>query len=421
MTTLREFGTDSTRIPTSFRYFENLTSPVAAKQASALERLARKKLSELPQGVASELGRDRDRGDVPSDTFIDNAFADGAVKEARAQVELALAQGINAVDEPLPGLTELFEHLDSEPDWLDWERVERGATVFRRYGTDAFRFFGVISLAGYRVEVIHKPLVLTGAYTGGSAFGRYLETCKFWTEISEPGGLRPHEEGRKTAVLVRILHSIIRHHITPHPEWDRERMGVPLSQNTQFGTIALSFMLNQALKPIGYRASDTEILDHMHFWRYVGYLMGVESAFYPESVDDWWSTMYLLMLQDRPTDGPDSLWLGQSTINAFGPTSDDSPQVTRRKTRERRVVLGWTQLFLDPGSYRAMQLEPAGLYRWTPLLRLLPNIVDDIRSHLSNGASEHIDARQRRRRRAWLDVHTMNRPAKFAPVEKLSR
>lgn len=416
-----DFGTELTGIPTSFKYFDNLADRDPGSPAAALSRLSRSKITPLPGSVACDLGRDRNRGDDLSDTFIENAFASGALTQAREQVERALADGIDAVADPLPGLTELFAHLDSEPDWLDWERVERGARVFRRYGTDAFRFFGVISIAGYRIEMIHKPLVLTGAYTGGTAFGRYLETCKFWTEVSEPYGLRSGHEGRKTAVLVRILHSIIRHHIAPHPEWDTERLGIPLSQNAQFGPISTSFMLNKLLAYIGYRVSDADILDHMHFWRYVGYLMGVEPAFYPESIADWWSTINLLVLQDVSADGSDSRKLGQSFIDAFGAAESDTPEVARRKNRERRVVLGWTRLFLDPGSYRAMELGPAGLYRLAPLLRLLPNAVDRIRIRFSAHAADRIDDRQRRRRRAWLDAQTLNRPAKFAPVEKLSR
>ena len=123
---------------------------------------------------------------------------------------MALDDGIGSVVEAPPELVALFEHLDTEPVWLDWKRVERGARVLRRYGVDAFYYFGLISLDGYRTEMIYKPLVLTGTYTGGTAFGRYLETCRFWLDISEPDGLRPGGAGRKAAVTVRVMHSMIR-------------------------------------------------------------------------------------------------------------------------------------------------------------------------------------------------------------------
>ena len=407
-------------VPSSFRYFENKEGRRGKQLAANLS----KRLSgpiELPNELALELGRDRGRGDPVSDDFIDAAFETRNVKTARRQAEQALASGIDSVGDPLPGLEDLFAHLDAEPAWLDWAQVERGAAVLRRYGTDAFRYFGLVSLPGYRIEMTHKPLVLTGAYTGGSAFRRYLETCKFWTEISEPNALRQRGEGRKTAVFIRILHSIIRHTIEPHPEWDRERLGVPLSQNAQFGTISLSFLLNQQAKVIGYLPSDDEILAHMHFWRYVGYLMGVEPAFYPESIDDWWRVMYLMFLQDVPNDGPDSRMLGQSFVEAFGPTGDESPEVAQQKSREKAEVLGWTRFFLSASDYRAVELGDAGLHRWAPLTRVPTNLLAEATRRLIPGAAGLLDDRRRRDRRDWLESHLSDRPAQFAPVEKLTR
>ncbi|MCW2655117.1 MAG: hypothetical protein JWR32_6093 [Mycobacterium sp.] len=407
-------------VPSSFRYFQNRERPRAKQLAGSLSKRVSGPI-ELPDAIALELGRDRSRGDPVSDEFIDAAFDAGNVKEARRQVEQGLAGGIGSVGNPLPGIGDLFAHLDAEPPWLDWAEVERGAEVLRRYGTDAFRYFGLVSLSGYRIEMIHKPLVLTGAYTGGSAFRRYLETCKFWTEISEPNALRAGGEGRKTAVLIRILHSIIRHTIGPHREWDTGRLGVPLSQNAQFGTISLSFLTNQRLKVIGYLPSDDEILAHMHFWRYVGHLMGVESAFYPESIDDWWRVMYVMFLQDVPHDGPDSRMLGQSWVKAFGPTGDDSPELARRKSREEAEVLGWTRFFLSGSDYTAMELDDAGFHRWAPLRRIPANLFAEAARRVIPRTAGYIDNRRRHDRRNWLEDHLSERPAQFAPVERLSR
>jgi hypothetical protein len=407
-------------VPSSFRYFENKERPRGKRLASALAKRTAGSI-ELPDGIALELGRDRGRGDPVSDDFISAAFEVGNVKTARRQVVQALDSGIGSVNDPLPGLQELFAHLNTEPAWLDWAQIEQGAAVFRRYGTDAFRYFGLISIGGYRIEMIHKPLVLTGAYTGGSAFRRYLETCKFWTEISEPAALRQGGEGRRTAVLIRILHSIIRHTIEPHPEWDTERLGVPLSQNAQFGTISLSFLLNQQAKVIGYLPSNDEILAHMHLWRYVAYLMGVEPSFYPESIDDWWRVLYLMFLQDVPNDGPDSRMLGQSFVAAFGATGAESPELARQKSREKAEVLGWTRYFLSRSDYRAMELGDAGLHRWAPLKRIPTNLVTEAARRLIPRTAGHIDDRCRRDRRDWLEFHLSERPAGFAPVERLTR
>ena len=414
-----EYGSAAVN-PMSWVYFQNKDSGRAQRVSRQIAKRISGTLT-LPDEVAREIGHDRARGDLVSDTFIDTAFDTHTVRVAREQVTRALATGIESIDQPLPGLRELFEHLDIEPDWLDWAAVERGAKVLRSYGPDAFRYFGLMTIGGYRIEMVSKVLALTGAYTGGSAFRRYLETCKFWTEIAEPHAMRRGGEGRRTAVMVRILHSMIRHTIRDHPEWDAEVLGVPLSVNAQFITISLSFLLNQHLKVIGYLPTDQEVLDHMHLWRYVGYLMGVEPAFYPESIDDWWRAIYLISLQDNPHDGPDSSALSHSFINAFGPADDDDESDVRDKIRERAEVLGWTKFFLPATDYRATHLPPAGIRRFAPLRRLPFNLLAEAARRISPWADIVIDVRHRRDRRTWLDAHLTERPAEFAPVERLTR
>lgn len=406
-------------IPDSFVYFANRDSDTGRKLTGLLGRFVAGPLA-LPDEVAGELGRDRARADPLSDAFIDAAFERGFVGKTRALVDQALRQGIGAVHDAPPELVALFEHLDTEPEWLDWDRVERGAALARRYGVDAFYYYGLISLEGYRVEMIYKPLVLTGTYTGGTAFGRYLETSRFWLETSEPAALRPGGVGRNTAVSIRVMHSMIRRKVGRRPEWDAARLGVPLSQNAQFGTISLSFLITQHTKLMGYWPSDDEVLDHMHFWRYIGYLMGVEPSFYPESIEDWWRLTYLMLTMDHPNDCDDSRRLSQSFVAAFGPTDRDDRATRRRKAAEQRTVLGWTRFFLTEETFTANQLPIPGRRRWQPLLRVLPNLRDELARRVLPRYQDRLDARKRRERSAWLEGHSGGRKARFSSVESLA-
>jgi mpaB/rubber oxygenase-like protein len=407
-------------LPTSFRYFENRDSAAGKALARALSKYVTGPLA-YPDAVVTELGRDRARSDPLSDAFMEAAFKGKYARDARKMVDHALDQGIGNVPNAPPELVALFAHLDTEPDWLDWDRVERGAKVFRRYGVDAFYYFGLITIDGYRNEFIHKPLILTGAYTGGSAFGRFLETCRFWIDVSEPGGLRPGGEGRKTAVTVRIMHSMIRRRIAHHPEWDGPRLGVPLSQNAQLGTLFTSFLLNEHTKKLGYLVTDDEILDHMHFWRYVGYMLGVEPSLYPETVEDWWRMAYTTILQDTKLDGPDAKMLAHSFVSAFGPTDEDSAEVRRRKTKEYHKIRNWGRFFLSAKSFTINELPDPGWRRWIPLLNVGPNLVTDVGRRIVPGYADVIDRRQRARRSAWLESHMSGQPPRFTPVEVLSR
>ncbi len=114
----------------------------------------------------------------------------------------------------------LFEEFECDPEWLDWEQVERGARVFRRYGTSVFSFATTSTLEMYSESSIAKPLSLSGGYAGEAAHKRQLETVRFWIDITEPGGLRkrpPAARGRATAMRVRIMHVFIRRRLMKHP------------------------------------------------------------------------------------------------------------------------------------------------------------------------------------------------------------
>ena len=117
----------------------------------------------------------------------------------------------------------------TDPDWLDWEQVELGAKVFRRWGTAIFSFATTSTLEMYSESSIAKPLALTGGYTGERAHKRQMETVRFWIDVSDPGGLRPGMRGRATAMRVRVMHVFIRRRLVKHPEWDLDAWGVPIS------------------------------------------------------------------------------------------------------------------------------------------------------------------------------------------------
>ncbi len=146
---------------------------------------------------------------MASDTFIETAFADGYAGKVRPMVVQALDHGIDSVEDAPAELKALFHHLETEPDWLDRALVELGAQVFRRFGTDAFFSFGVMTFEGYRLEHIQKPLVLTGAYTGGLGLRPLPGDLPVLERRVGTRSPAPGRAGRKTAVMVRIMHTTV--------------------------------------------------------------------------------------------------------------------------------------------------------------------------------------------------------------------
>ena len=409
-------------IPESFAYFRIVDSPMAKALKWKLERIAKSHL-DVSEELATAFGRAMNTGDALGDAYIDAAFASPKGKaRARKDVEQALTGGIASVSDPSPELLALFQQIDTDPEWVDWEKVEHGAEVFRRYSKELYPYFGMVSFPGYALETIAKPLALTGAYTGGTAFGRFLETCRLWTDTTEPGALRPGGAGRRSAVFVRTLHSMIRHTVLPHAEWDRDKLGVPISQFGMFGTLLLSsFAPGQQLKLLGYLPTDDDIAAMMHHWRYVGHLMGVEAPWYPETVTDGFLAQVLISLVEVPNPGKDSQQLCQSFMDTYLPPAEARGLRQAYGKLRYKAQLGHARFYLGEESYESTALPDPGLWRYAPLARVIPNLTREALRRKVPGVAGWIDQTHRRARHEFLDKNLEGGQAKFTPVDKLTR
>ncbi|MEU0280816.1 oxygenase MpaB family protein [Streptomyces sp. NPDC006195] len=409
-------------IPEAFAYFRTIDTPAGRSLKWKLEKYAKSHL-DISAELVTAFGRAMNTGDRLGDTYIDAAFASPKGKSrARKDVEQALLGGVGSVKDPSPELVALFEQINTDPEWVDWAKVEHGAEVFRRYGKELYPYFGMSTFNAYALESVAKPLALTGAYTGGSAFGRFLETSRLWTDTTEPGALRPGGVGRRSAVFVRTLHSMIRHTLLPHPEWDRARLGMPISQFAQTGTLLLSsFAPGMQLKLLGYRPTDGDIEAMMHHWRYVGHLMGVEPPWYPETVTDAFKAQLLMGLAEEPKIDRDSQELCRSFMDTYLPPEDARGLRQVYGRLRYKAQLGHARFYLGEESYSGTGLPDPGLWRLAPLARVIPNVTRETLRRNVPGVAGWIDQTHRRARHEFLDKNLEGGEAKFKPVDTLTR
>jgi hypothetical protein len=406
--------------PREFRYRER------AHHASqkAIRRLARTLgFDPTPsEALVSSFEASYYRGDPLADAYVRTCLSRGGLHAARTGLDHALAHGLD--DTSSPELRALFADLEARPAWLDDARVARGARVFRRYGSTVFRFAGTITLGGYLESSVAKPLALSGGYVGHAARQRFLETASFWIEVSEPRGLARGAPGYLAALRVRLLHATVRARLTGHREWNEEAWGVPISEGDALLTLmGGSIAPGLGLALLGYRTSRTEIEDLLHFWRWVGHLMGARFSPYPETVEDALRLSYVAALKGSRTAGEDGRALCAAYVAAFEPalTPHASLLETLRARLEHGLHRGITRLFLPPSVYRAQALPPAGLW---PILPLLPApfvFAAETLRRRSPTLDELADTLARRERRAWLAHHTRGHDATFRPNETLRR
>jgi len=409
-------------IPRAFAYYRMVDSPQGRAMREQLEKITGSRL-DLPEETIRKFGAAMNTGDRLGDTYIDAAFATPAGRaRARKDVEQALSGGIGSVADPSPELLALFEQINTDPEWVDWNKVEHGAEVFRRYGRELYPYFGMITSVGYATRTINRPLALTGAYTGNSAFHRFLETSRLWTDTTEPSAMRPGGVGRRSAVMVRVLHSIIRHTLLPHAEWDRAELGVPISQMGMFQTLmASSHFPGQQLKLIGYRPTDDDVVAMMHHWRYVGHLMGHEPPWWPETAADGFRAQLLIMMQEEPEYGPDTVVLCKSFMDTYLPP-EDAHGVRRILGNLRyKAQLGHSRFYLGAEMHNSAGLPDPGLWRFAPLARFAPNFARETARRTVPGVAGWIDQVHRIARQEYLRKNLEGGTAKFEPVDKLTR
>ena len=407
--------------PAEFQYWRNLDRrwPRAVRAAArALLRFDPAPPDEVVRAFAAMYYD----ADPLAEAFVEEVYLRRGTAAGRAMLEQALAGGVASVPDAPASLVALFEDLEQDPPWVDLALVARGAAAFRRFGPAVFRFAGAVTLAAYAESSVAKPLALTGAYAGGSTRHRFLETAAFWIAVSEPGGLAAGAPGRASALRVRIMHVFVRKRLLAHPEWDLAAWGVPISQADALLTLmGGSVAPGLAMRAMGYRPSTADIEAMMHFWRYVGHLMGVRPRWYPSSVRDALQLAFMSAVKAVGTSGEDGVRLCQSYASAFAPDPALPWRQRLRAAASHGVHLGYTRFFLPPWVYRHNRLPSAGAWALVPLAQFpLIFAAETLRRTFPalDGVADRV-ARWRRDR--WLAHHTGGRRAEYRPVETFTR
>lgn len=122
-------------------------------------------------------------------------------------------------------------------------------------------------------------------------------------------------DGFRNTLHVRLIHGLIRHHVRRIPEWDIRQNGVPVNQTdmaaTQLGFGAV-FQLGCRVMGIPLTARGGHAV--MHLWRYIGWLMGLDARWLPETEQSGRALFYQILVSQAPPD-ESSRQLGHALMN----------------------------------------------------------------------------------------------------------
>ncbi|MEV3854274.1 oxygenase MpaB family protein [Streptomyces sp. NPDC050095] len=194
------------------------------------------------------------------------------------QFRRALDEGIGALPDAPKPLRDFFAVVEEVPDWVDFDLVDEGGRVARRFGRNSADVLLQLALVGsYRFGGPPEVLVETGGLTGGSALRRLAETQQWATAVSGESAMRRDGEGFRLTVHVRLMHALVNQQVEQNGRWDSGRLGLPVNQSDLAATLGLfSGVQLLGVRLLGVRVTRADARALMHLWKYVGRVMGVD-------------------------------------------------------------------------------------------------------------------------------------------------
>jgi len=278
----------------------------------------------------------------------------------RAQFETAIEHGIDAVDDPMPELVAFFKQADSRPYWVDQKKLDYAVRVSARVGLlpslTALSMFSL--MGGYLASRADKTLVATGDLEV-MAPRRLAETLNWVVDVTAPGALERFAPGFTSTLRVRIMHAMVRAGMARRPDWDFDDWDYPVNQSTMAGTLML-FSLGNVLgsQALGVQFSRKDKDALYHFWRYVGFLLGLDPELLPSDEADTWRLLWLQADYEFRPDG-DSLRLGQALKSALGPLAigdSSNPAAAVGRTVATEILCAYSRLILGSANADALEL-----------------------------------------------------------------
>ena len=373
------------------------------------------KLSKIPDKKAiEEQATLLQEYDQAADAVIHELYEKKGFRKSGILVEQALEEGILSLPtgETSDSLHALFKEAEAIPDWLNWDELENGAAFCRRSGAFALVVLrNYCLMGGYESASINKPLIFTEALKKGAA-KRMAETIEFWVDVTGESALKRFAPGFKSCIKVRLMHAYARVAIQKTAEWKNEQWGVPLNQWDMLATnLGFSLVFMDGLKRLGFKPTEKEMTGLLHFWKYIGYLLGIKPSYLPDTETQAIEALYKWTIC-QPAADDDTRALAHALMNE--PMLASFPVYYWQKRLMIKLHLGYHYFFLGDRACRTMAL-PKTIFRYLPYLARFLNKLQEnkiisqqaaYQKAVESGRSEQV-----RIKKLFLMGHASNLPA----------
>lgn len=372
----------------------------------AMRRLAPGDARATAEQRAAYLRHYTNLGDPEADAVV-ALFRRLPTGEGRALFEIALEQGIDALDNPPHELAEFFELVDDVPYWVDADQLDLACRVIGRTGLLGVTSLSMLALCGgYLASRVAKPLVRTGELEQ-MAPRRLAETLSWWADVTTPGGMGRFAPGFKSTVRVRLMHALVRAGLARRPDWDRGAWDHPLNASQLAGTIMLFGVAHlSGSQACGMHFTAREKQAVYDLWRYVGHVMGVRPEILPSTERDFWKMFWLQADYEFRAPDEDSRRLAQALVRAIGPMV--AGEGTGRLDRLARatatdIMCAYARLLLGGRNAALLGLPDQKLFQGTVIAASTAIRMLELPRRIIPGATRWCEEAGRRSQRAMTD------------------
>jgi len=291
---VHHYGTDVCFVPSQFHYTEAELNPYRQVGDPEMDELLERLLSSDDKGAYCDIV----------------SHAEEEYQKCANDDTSSSSSSSSSTSESTSPAKDLYQHYyENVPDWVDYDQIQRGIDVFVAYFPVAgLSLFHISLVGGFSIPQIVEVLMATryivprGLITGGAPAAttpesnardrkmtaeRLMDTggwnfsCMVNDEDDErtAASLRPGGKGWEATLRVRVLHAKVRRSLTKSKRWDGEKNGVPINQEDMVGTL-LAFSVNVLLGIeiiAGRPLRETETRDYLALWRYIGWLLGIDT------------------------------------------------------------------------------------------------------------------------------------------------
>ncbi|CAI7656212.1 unnamed protein product [Penicillium palitans] len=214
-------------------------------------------------------------------------------------------------------LQNLWEEVNTVPEWVDWAQIERGQEFLYRYlipnltGLALQGFLGGTATISGGTEV----LVRTGGFSIRVLPRRFVETFLWLLQITmDLKSIQPGGEGHISTVRVRLLHATVRNRLLKLMDqdpayFDEAKYGAPVNMRDAIHATAIfcCMPLFRQLPKIGIQPRPQETEDFLALFRYIAYIMGTPDSFFDGTEQSKATMESIMMCEPEPTKSSKSI------------------------------------------------------------------------------------------------------------------